>query len=238
MHDLTPGGPQLDLVRELIKTGKDVVVVMVDGRPETLHDVTDECSALVGAWYPGEEGSVALASLLFGDKNFSAKTPVTFPKHTGQLPMCYDYLASDYGFYHCPGTVEKPGRDYVFCDTEPKFPFGYGIGYSPVAYSNLAVKWENGEIKASVTVENQGKMTTDEPVLLFVTDEVSSFPQPIKKLLAVSRVTLAPGEQKTVNLTVSKSALEFTDQRMQKRFESGWFTVSISNLAERIYIED
>ena len=237
MHDLTPGGPQLDLVREMIKTGKDVVVVMVDGRPETLHEVTDTCGALVGAWYPGEEGSAALASLLFGDKNFSAKTPVTFPKHTGQLPMCYDNLPSDYGFYHCPGTVEKPGRDYVFGDATPQFPFGYGIGYSEILYSDLGAQWENGEIKITVSLENRGEYHAEESVLAFVSDEVASFPQPTKKLLAVSKVSLEPHEKKEVTLAVPKAALEFTDQSLKKRFESGWFTASVSNLTQRIYIE-
>lgn len=83
MHDLTPGGPQLDLIRCMIATGKPVIVVMIDGRPETLFDAADNCDALVAAWYPGEEGSVALAELLYGDVNFSAKLPVTFPHHVG-----------------------------------------------------------------------------------------------------------------------------------------------------------
>ena len=237
MHELIPGGPQLDLVRKMIETGKDVVVVMIDGRPQTLLDVSENCSAIVGAWYPGEQGSAALASLLFGDVNFSAKAPVTFPKHTGQLPLCYDDVLSDYGFYHSPGTKEKPGRDYVFCDTLPEFPFGYGISYSRVDYSNLELEWENEELKVSVTLKNQGEMKVNEAVLTFIRDEVASFPQPVKKLVSVQRTELAPSEEKRVLINVPKEALSFTGQDLKKRFEAGYFTVTVGNLSTRIYIK-
>ena len=236
MHDLTPGGPQLDLVRELIKTGKDVVVIMIDGRPETLHDVTENCNALVEAWYPGEEGSEAIASLLFGEKNFSAKLPVTFHKHTGQLPLCYDNVLSDYGFYHCPGTVEAPGRDYVFLDTKPAFEFGHGIGYSPIEYHSINVNFVNDELQVTVEIENKGNLSASEVVLVYIRDEIASFPQPVKKLAAVKKVTLEAGEQMTVKLTVSKEQLMFSDMYMNKIFENGWFTVMTNKLSKRIYI--
>ncbi len=238
MHDLTPGGPQLDLVRKMIETGKDVVVVMIDGRPETLFDVTRNCSALVSAWYPGEEGSVALASLLFGDVNFSAKSSVTFPKHTGQLPLCYDNVLSDYGYYHCPGTVEAPGRDYVFSDTLPEFPFGYGLGYSNLVYRNLDVKYENNELRVCVEIENEGSFSANEAVLIYTRDEIASIPQPIKKLVAVERITLGIGEAKKVSIKIPKEMLMLTGIDMQRRLESGWFTVSVGELSTRIYISE
>ena len=238
MHDLTPGGVQLDLVRKMIETGKSVVVVMIDGRPETLFDVTKNCGALVSAWYPGEEGSVALASLLFGDKNFSAKTPVTFPKHTGQLPLCYDHPLSEYGFYHCPGTPDSPGRDYVFCDTKPEFPFGYGIGYSKLDYHFMDAKYKNGCIEVCVEIENQGEYMADEPVLVYIRDEIASIPQPIKKLAAVKKVNIKAGETKSVLLTVQNDMLTFTGQDMKKRLEKGWFTVSVGELSTRVYVDE
>ncbi len=238
MHDLTPGGVQLDLVRKMIDTGKDVVVVMIDGRPETLFDATRSCNALVSAWYPGEEGSEALASLLFGDKNFSAKAPVTFPKHTGQLPLCYDNPFSDYGFYHCPGTIDAPGRDYVFCDTSPEFPFGHGLGYSALAYSSLDVKYENDSLEVSVEIENQGKYAADEPVLVYIRDEIASMPQPIKKLVSVQKITLNAGETKKVSIKIPKEMLMLTGIDMQKRLEIGWFTIMVEKLKKRIYISE
>ena len=238
MHDLTPGGPQLDLVRKMIDTGKDVVVVMVDGRPETLFDVANNCNALVSAWYPGEEGSVALASLLFGDVNFSAKTPVTFPKHTGQLPLCYDNLPSDYGYYHKPGTQEAPGCDYVFCDTNPEFPFGFGIGYSRLIYRSLDVKYESDKLQIAVEIENSGTFFATEPVLAYIRDEIASIPQPVKKLVAFERVDIEAGQTKKIQLTIPKEMLMFTGLDMKKRFENGWFTVSVDRLSTRIYISE
>ncbi len=237
MHDLVPGGVQLDLVRRMIKTGKDVVVVMIDGRPQTLLDATEGCNALVAAWYPGEEGSAALASLLFGDKNFSAKLPVTFPKHTGQLPLCYDNVLADYGFYHSPGTINAPGRDYVFCDTKPQFPFGHGIGYSKLIYRSLDVSYEKEILKATVEIENTGDFSAYESVLIYIRDEIASIPQPVKKLVSVEKIALSPKEAKKIQLSIPKSLLEFTGLDMKKRFEKGWFTVMTENLSARIYIE-
>ena len=134
MHDLTPGGPQLELVRKMIATGKPVVTIMIDGRPETLFDVFENTNALIAAWYPGEEGSFALSELLYGDANFAGKLPVTFPRHTGQVPIYHDRVPSASGYYHSPGTPEKPGQDYVFGGTTPAFEFGFGLGYSKLIY--------------------------------------------------------------------------------------------------------
>ncbi len=238
MHDLTPGGVQLDLVRKMIETGKDVVVVMVDGRPETLFDVEEGCGALVCAWYPGEEGSVALASLLFGEKNFTAKLPVTFPKHTGQLPLCYDEALSNYGYYHCPGTPEKPGRDYVFLDTKPLYPFGHGLSYSKITYRTIEAEYKDNELLVTVTLENESHIPTVEGVLVYIRDEIASYPQPVKRLVAVKRVSLGAYEKKTVTVNIPKTELMFTGIDLKKTFEDGWFTVMSDTVSTRIYIKE
>jgi len=237
MHDLIPGGPQLALVRRLIATGKPVAVIMIDGRPETLFDVGENCNALVAAWYPGEEGSAALASLLFGDVNFSAKLPVTFPKHVGQLPLCYDRVQSACGYYHKPGTSETPGRDYVFSDPMPAFSFGEGMGYSEIVYRALRAESIGKEIRLTVVLENKGCMTAEETVLVFVKDEAASVPQPIKKLVAMQKIILNAGETKTEELVIPEDLLMFTDQKGQKKWESGWFSVSVGGLSDRIYVK-
>ena len=237
MHDLTPGGPQLDLVRRLIATGKPVTVVMIDGRPETLFDVADNCAALVAAWYPGEEGSTALAELLFGDANFSAKLPVTFPRHVGHVPLCHDRVPTASGFYRSPGTPEKPGRDYVFSRTDAAFDFGHGLGYSEIAYDGLTAEPAADGIRVTVTVANKGDLyAADEAVLVFIRDEVASLPQPTKKLVAMKRVELAPGEVKAVELVIPYESLAFTDFHMQKKLESGWFTVMVGGLQARMHV--
>ena len=236
MHDLTPGGPQLDLVRKLIETGKPVSVVMIDGRPETLFDAAENCNALIAAWYPGEEGSYALAELLFGDCNFSAKLPVTFPRHVGQVPLCHDRVNSASGIYHSPGTPQKPGRDYVFSGTDAAFEFGYGIGYSEIQYHSLTAERTAEGIQVYIELENKGSYTADEAVLVFIRDEIASLPQPMKKLSAMQRTVLEPGERKTVELTIPEEQLMFTNFSMQKQLEDGWFTIMSEHLSTRVYV--
>lgn len=236
MHDLTPGGPQLDLARRLIATGKPVTVVMIDGRPETLFDVADNCAALIAAWYPGEEGSSALAELLFGDANFAGKLPVTFPRHVGQVPITHDRTPSGAGFYHSPGTPDRPGRDYVFGDTNPAFAFGHGLGYSEILYRSLAAELTTAGIRVTVTVENKGTYPADEAVLVFLRDEVASIPQPQKKLVAVKRISLAPGETATAETVIPTEALTFTNARMEKVLEHGWFTIMVGGLETRVLV--
>jgi len=237
MHDLTPGGPQLDLVRKMISCGKPVAVVMIDGRPETLFDAAEYCGALIAAWYPGEEGSTALAELLYGDCNFSAKLPVTFPRHVGQVPICHDRLPSASGIYKSPGTPEKPGRDYVFGVTSPAFEFGHGLGYSEIVYRELNAGYSDAGITVTVTLENKGTYDTEEPVLVFVRDETASLPQPVKKLAALGKVCLAAGSSETVELLVEKEQLMFTGADMKKRLEAGWFTVMAGGCSTRVYAE-
>ena len=236
MHDLTPGGPQLDLLRRLIGTGVPVAVVMIDGRPETLFDTGENCDALVAAWYPGEEGSDALAELLFGDCNFSGKLPVTFPRHVGQVPLCHDRVPSACGFYRSPGTPDKPGRDYVFLGTDPAYEFGYGIGYSEIEYRSLeAVRTEDG-IRVGVDVENKGRYPADEAVLVFIQDEAAAVPQPVKKLAAYCRAALNPGECRRVELTVPEERLMYTDASLRKVLEPGWFRILCGGLDTRVVI--
>lgn len=237
VHELIPGGPQLELVRKMIATGKPVTVVMIDGRPETLFDAADNCDALIAAWYPGEEGSDALAELLFGDANFSGKLPVTFPRHVGQIPIYHDRLPSECGFYKSPGTPDKPGRDYVFGPTTPAFEFGYGIGYSEVNYTSLSAERVDNGIKVNVTVENAGKYAVEETVLAFVRDEVASIPQPVKKLVAFEKVNMAAAESIEIELLIPNNELMFTGIDMVKRLEPGWFTVMVGGLETRVCVE-
>ncbi|MBR5253278.1 MAG: glycoside hydrolase family 3 C-terminal domain-containing protein [Clostridia bacterium] len=237
VHELIPGGPQLDLVRKMIEVGKPVTVVMIDGRPETLFDAADNCDALIAAWYPGEEGSNALAELLFGDANFSGKLPVTFPRHVGQIPIYHDRVPSECGFYKTPGTPEKPGRDYVFGPTTPAYEFGYGIGYSEIKYSDLSAERVDDGIKVTLALQNVGKYAAEESVLVFVRDEVASIPQPIKKLAGFKKVTLNEAETAAVEILIPNDELMFTGVDMVKRLEAGWFTVMVGGLETRVYVK-
>jgi len=237
MHDLTPGGPQLELVRKMIATGKPVVIVMIDGRPETLFDAADNCGALVAAWYPGEEGSAALAELLYGDCNFSAKLPVTFPRHVGQLPLYHDRVPSAGGFYKSPGTVDRPGLDYVFGDTHEAYSFGYGLGYSEIEYTSVKAERTGEGLHVCVAVTNKGNYDAEEPVLVFIRDETASIPQPVKKLSAIQKAVLPAGTTGQIEVDIPTEQLMFTDAKMQKRLEPGWFTVMSGTCSTRVYVE-
>lgn len=237
MHDLTPGGPQLDLVRKMISVGKPVVVVMIDGRPETLFDAGDNCDALIAAWYPGEEGSYALAELLFGDENFSAKLPVTFPAHVGQTVIFHDRLPSAGGFYHKHGSPDTPGWDYVFCAPKPAYEFGHGMGYSEIKYKELTAEQTEKGIHITVEIENKGDYNSDESVLVFMRDEVASFPQPVKKLIAMKKVELLAKDAIRVEFDIPKTDLMFTGVDMDKRFEEGWFEITVGDLSCRVYAD-
>ena len=225
-----------ELARRLIATGKPVTVVMIDGRPETLFDVAEDCAALVAAWYPGEEGSTALAELLFGDANFTGKLPVTFPRHVGQVPICHDRTPSGAGFYHQPGTPDRPGRDYVFSNTAPAFPFGFGLSYSDLVYRDLVAAPAEDGVTVSVTVENRAGMTAEEAVLVFIRDEVASLPQPTRKLVSLGRATVAPGEAASVTLEIPYEAFAFTNYAMEKILEPGWFTIMVGDQTTRIHL--
>ena len=237
MHDLIPGGPQLDLVRRMIAVGKPVTIVMVDGRPETLFDAGEQCDALVAAWYPGEEGSAALAELLFGDVNFSAKLPVTFPAHVGQTVIYHDRVPSAGGFYRHPGNPDRPGRDYVFTSPKPAYEFGHGLGYSELRYSGLTAAYTPNGVHVTVDVENCGTYDADEAVLAFIRDEVATFPQPVKKLSAIKRVLIPASTTVQVELDIPKEELMFTGVTMEKQLEKGWFTIMVGDLSTRIYAE-
>ncbi|MCK4466651.1 MAG: glycoside hydrolase family 3 C-terminal domain-containing protein, partial [Bacteroidales bacterium] len=136
---LCPPGVQPELIKEIVKTGKPVVMVMIHGRPYSIIWEKEHIPAILEAWYPGEEGGNAIADILFGIVNPSGKLTVSVPQSVGHVPVSYDHKPSGRGFYHKPGTPEKPGRDYVFSSPDPLFPFGYGLSYTEFKYSNLKI---------------------------------------------------------------------------------------------------
>lgn len=233
--DLNLSGVQEELVLEMTKLGKPVVVILIDGRPSTVGRIVDTCSAMLCAWYPGDQGGYALSDILFGDVNPSGKLPITFPKSVGQLPMCYDHKPSARGYYHRPGSPENPGRDYVFLDTKPLFEFGHGLSYTTFAYSNLtvtpAVKADE-TVTVRVTVSNTGSRQGTETVLLFLRDVVSKVTTPLKRLRRFTRVELAPGESKTVIFTLDADDMSYIGTNLKPVVESGRFEVMVGSLKE------
>ena len=233
--DLNLSGVQEELILELAKLGKPVAVVLIDGRPSTIGKAVDSVGAVLCAWYPGELGGYALADILFGDVNPSGKLNITFPKTVGQVPMCYDYKPSARGYYHVPGSPEKPGRDYVFQDTLPLFEFGTGLSYTTFGYENLTVTptvEAGGSVEVSVDETNTGSRSGKETVLLYLHDVVSKVTTPVKQLRRFEKLELAPGQTKTLHFTLEEADMTYIGKDMKPVLEPGRFEVLVGGLTE------
>ena len=235
--DIRLSVPQLELAEHVLDTGKPVILILEDGRPCAIPEIYDRAGAVIQAWYPGQEGGRALAEILFGKVNPSGKLTVSIPKHVGQIPVCYNRKPSTGGFYHRPGTPEKPGRDYTTMDTKPYYSFGYGLSYTRFAYSNLEIQEQKNGAVVRVDVQNVGEVPGKEVVQLYINDEVSSVTTPVKALKGFCKVDLEPGQKRTVTFTLDAQSLYLIDRDMKKRVEAGWFEVFVGDQKGRFYVQ-
>jgi beta-glucosidase len=209
---------QNELAQAMFALGKPVVVVLINGAPLSIPEVAAKANALLEAWYPGQEGGTALADILFGDANPGGKLPLTIARSIAQLPLYYN---------------QKPTahRGYLFDTTEPLFPFGFGLSYTTfdISAPHLAAKQVKAgdPVTVSVDVRNTGKVAGDEVVQLYLHDVVSSVTRPIKELKGFKRVTLAPGESKTVQFTLDREAFALWNQDMKRVVEPGAFEIMV-----------
>jgi beta-glucosidase len=241
-------GAQEQLIRELKKTGKPLVVVVMAGRPIAMNDVIDEIDALVMAWHPGTMGGPAIVRLLQGDAEPVGRLPVTWPKVTGQMPIYYNHPSSgrpasegnftqmdDFpleAFQHSTGHKNH----YIDIGFKPQFPFGYGLSYSSVSYSEIKVDKKaisaDGEVKVSAKITNTGKRPVTETVQLYIRDLVASSIRPVRELKSYQRVTLKPRESKRVTFTLRGEDLAYYNQKLEYVVEPGEFHVWIAPNAE------
>jgi len=241
LSDIKLPGMQEELVKELHKTGKPVIVVLVSGKPLAISWIKDNIPGILVQWYGGEEAGTAIAEMLFGKVNPSGRLNVSFPQSTGHLPVYYNYYPTDKGYYKRPGSPEKPGNDYVFASPDALWPFGYGLSYTSFKYENLEVKKE--KLKADetaeirVTVTNTGAMDGKEVVQLYVRDKVSSVVTPIKELKRFEKIFLKAGESKTVTFKLPMEELALYNAEMKKVVEPGEFELQIGTSAENIVLK-
>jgi beta-glucosidase len=218
--DLNLLGRQDELVKQLLATGKPVVVVLLHGRPNSINYIAENAPAILDGWYLGQEGGTAMADVLFGDYNPAGRLPITVPRSVGQLP---DY-------YYAKPTAK---RGYLFADKSPLFPFGFGLCYTTFSYSNLRVAPAaipaSGTVTVQVDVTNSGKRAGDEVVQLYIRDEVSSVTRPVKELRDFERISLRPGETKTVSFKLGPEALQFYNRDMKRIVEPGKFSVMVGS---------
>ncbi|MGC8631645.1 MAG: glycoside hydrolase family 3 N-terminal domain-containing protein [Thermoprotei archaeon] len=220
LHDLRLPGVQEELLNELIKVKKPLILILINGRPYATD--FSRASAALEAWLPGQEGGEAIAEILFGEVNPSGHLPISLPKSVGQLPVYYYRSRPSFG-------------EYVFSDSTPYYPFGHGLSYSNFQYSSLETKVKAGtSVEISFCIENRGPMEGKEVAQLYVSKPVASVGRPIKQLRAFTRVGLRRGEKKRVTFVIPAELLAFYDNEMRLIIEKGEYEVGVGSSSEDI----
>ena len=224
-------GIQEELVKAIQATGKPVVVLINAGRPLVFNWTADNVPAILYTWWLGSEAGNAIADVLFGDYNPSGKLPMSFPRDEGQIPIYYNHF-----------NTGRPAKDesntnYVSAYTDlknsPKFPFGFGLSYTTVQYSDLKLSDQkiksNGSIEVSLNISNTGKVAGEEVVQLYLRDKVGSVVRPIIELKDFQKIKLNAGETKSIKFIIDKEKLSFYNNELQWVAEPGDFEVMIGS---------
>jgi beta-glucosidase len=233
-------GAQDALVSEIAGTGKPVIVIILAGRPLTFHAAAAKSRAILYSFHPGTMGGPALADVLFGDAAPSGKLPVTFPRTVGQVPLYYAHLntgrpptASDLGIpFGDPVNPVGYRSKYIDIDYTPEYPFGFGLSYTALDYSNLRISQpslHNGEsLSVSAEITNTGSRDADEIVQLYIHQRVASVVRPVRELKGFRRVHIRVGEHTTVTFPLTPEDLAFWNEHNQFVTEPGEFDVWIA----------
>ncbi len=228
LSDIDLPGQQLALVQAIANTGKPYVVVLMNGRPLTIPWLADNAPALLEAWYPGTEGGDAVADILFGKVNPSGKLTMSFPVDVGQIPVSYDELPT--GRPYDP--TQKYTSRYLDIPNAPQYPFGYGLSYTTFSISNLAAPSSvsaNRPFQVTAQIQNTGSTAGTDVVQLYLHESDTSILQPVRKLEGFQRVTLTPGQTKTVTFTLDRSNLGFYNEQGQFVTEPGPFDLWVGD---------
>jgi beta-glucosidase len=238
--DITIPGVQEELLKALLATGKPVVVLINAGRPLVFSYTAENAPAILYTWWLGCEAGNAIADVLFGDYNPSAKLTMTFPLSVGQIPIYYSYF-----------NTGRPARDdqdknyrsaYIDLSLYPKYEFGYGLSYTTFKYSDLKLDTKqikaDGMIEASVTITNTGNYDGEEIVQLYLRDLVGSITRPVKDLKDFQKISLKAGESKTIKFIIDKEKLSFYNQKLEWVAEPGEFELMIGASSRDIRLKE
>ncbi len=221
-------GKQEELAKALLATGKPVVILLINGRPLSINYLAEKAPAIIEGWYLGEETGHAVADIIFGRVSPGGKLTVTIPRNVGQLPCFYNHKPSRF-------------REYVNSNSDPLFPFGYGLSYTHFEYKNLFLSRKeikpSESVMVSVDVTNTGKRAGDEIVQLYIHDLISVPVRPVMELQDFARITLEPGETKTVNFNLTPDKLEAFDLNMKRTVEPGDFAIMVGKNSQE-YLSD
>ncbi len=223
-------GVQNELAEAVAAVNPNTAAVIFNGRPLVLTRLSKAVNAILDVFFPGSEGGNAVANLLFGRANPSGKVSMSFPKSTGQCPIYYNHPTTGRPPRKPEGVFGGYSSSYIDCGNLPLYPFGYGLSYSTFVYQSLELDREeltaDGSITARVTLTNTSDREGREVVQLYMRDLVASTVRPVASLIGFSKVTLAPGETKTVEFTVTEPMLRFYDLKCNHISEPGEFTLS------------
>lgn len=207
--DIGLPGQQAALIQAIAATGKPYVVVLMNGRPLTLGWVADNAPALLEAWYPGTEGGNAVADVLFGKTNPGGKLPMSFPRNVGQIPLSYNELPTG----RPADPANKYTSKYLDVSNTPQYAFGYGLSYTTFSLSNLHISGtsvsRSGRITVTADLTNTGSVAGDDVAQLYIHQDGTSILQPVRRLDGFQRVTLNPGQTKTVTFTLGPAEIGF-----------------------------
>lgn len=217
-------GLQEDLILEICSR-TPTALVLLNGRPLDLSRVSERCPTILEAWYPGEEGGWAIAEILLGDQSPSGKLPISFPRGSGQIPVYYHRKPSSF-------------RDYVDITSKPLYPFGHGLSYTRFEYSNLRISPDHvrpGDwIEISFDISNVGERVGAEVAQVYIRDPVASVSRPVKELKGFAKVSLRPGERRSIKIKIHTDQLAFYDRNMRLTLEPGVFEVYVGSSSEDI----
>lgn len=213
-------GRQEELVKAILALGKPVIALLFNGRPLSINHVSQNVPAILECWYLGQETGHAVADVLFGDLNPGGKLPMTFPRSAGHLPVFYNFKPS-------------ARRGYLFDNVSPLYAFGYGLSYTTFDIKNVRLAKKsirrNEATKVMVDVTNSGKRAGTEVVQMYIRDAVSSVTRPIKELKGFKKISMEPGETRTVTLDITPDSLAFYDIHMKFVVEPGEFEIMVGN---------
>lgn len=213
-------GRQQELVKAILETGKPVIALLYNGRPNSINYLVQNVPVIIECWYLGQENGHVVADVLFGDVSPSGKLPITIPRSAGHLPVFYNYKPS-------------ARRGYLFDEVSPLYAFGYGLSYTSFAIQNVRLEKKtirtNGSTRVMADVVNTGKREGAEVVQMYIRDLVSSVTRPVKELKGFRKIWLGRGEKKTVTFEITPDLLAFYDINMKYVVEPGEFVIMVGN---------
>jgi len=224
--DLNIPGLQEKLVRKLMEVGKPLVEVLMNGRPLTVDWSVEHVPAILETWFLGTEAGNAIADVLFGDYNPGGKLPVTFPRVVGQVPIYYNHMNTG----RPPSSDDHFTSKYIDLPSSPLFPFGYGLSYTKFKYSNLVASPVRGSedcFEVKVDIANIGDREGDEVVQLYIHQRCASVTRPVKQLVGFKRISLEPGQKKSIRFRLTPYELSFINSNMKRVVEAGDFDVFV-----------